>query len=254
LVTTELLVIGAGPYGLSTAGFARAHGIETLVLGRPMGFWRDHMLAGMFLRSGVDWHLDAAGIHTLEAYLSERGIAVDEVDPLPIGLFLDYVEWFRRAEGLEVREDLVVSLEASDRGFEAELEDGRGSPRRPWSRHLGPPASRTFPRGRAPCRAALGAHTCDLVSFDDFAGARVLVVGGRQSAYLAGVLEGMEIDDGSPMLDEAFGTTVPGLYTAGFLATRSFGPFFGFVRGAPAAATLIVRGLLERGSPLRAAA
>ena len=36
--TTSLLVIGAGPYGLSTAAFAREHGIDTVVLGRPMSF------------------------------------------------------------------------------------------------------------------------------------------------------------------------------------------------------------------------
>ena len=30
---------------------------------------------------------------------------------------------------------------------------------------------------------------------------------------------------------------------AGFVATRDFGPFFGFVRGCPAAATLIVAAL-----------
>ena len=29
----------------------------------------------------------------------------------------------------------------------------------------------------------LAAHTCDLVRFDDLAGARVLIIGGRQSAY-----------------------------------------------------------------------
>src|SRR5262245_3921862 len=67
--TTSLLVIGAGPYALSTAAFARQHGIDTVVLGRPMGFWREHMPAGMYLRSGPDWHLDAAATHTLEAYL-----------------------------------------------------------------------------------------------------------------------------------------------------------------------------------------
>ena len=70
--TTSLLVIGAGPYALSTAAYARQHGIDTVVVGRPMGFWRDHMPAGMFLRSGPDWHLDAASVHTLEAYLEER--------------------------------------------------------------------------------------------------------------------------------------------------------------------------------------
>ena len=50
--------------------------------------------------------------------------------------------------------------------------------------------------------------------------------------------------NGFPVLDEAFQTTLDGLYVTGFPATRDFGPFFGFVRGAPAAATLIVRDVL----------
>jgi cation diffusion facilitator CzcD-associated flavoprotein CzcO len=122
--TTSLLVIGAGPYALSTAAFARQHGIDTVVVGRPMGFWRDHIPAGMFLRSGPDWHLDAAAVHTLEAYLEERAIDPAEVDPLPIGLFLDYAEWFRQAKGIEVREDLVAELAKPDGRFEAVLDSG----------------------------------------------------------------------------------------------------------------------------------
>jgi FAD-dependent urate hydroxylase len=38
--------------------------------------------------------------------------------------------------------------------------------------------------------AALCSHTCELVRFDDFAGARVLIVGGRQSAYEWAALAG----------------------------------------------------------------
>jgi FAD-dependent urate hydroxylase len=48
------------------------------------------------------------------------------------------------------------------------------------------------------------------------------------------------------VLDEAFGTSLSGLYLPGFTATRDFGSFFGFVRGTPAAATLIVQDLLAR--------
>jgi hypothetical protein len=64
--------------------------------------------------------------------------------------------------------------------------------------------------------------------------------------YLAGVLDRIDVTDGFPILDEAFGSSLPGLYLPGFAATRDFGPFFGFVKGAPAAASLIVQDLLTR--------
>ncbi len=47
----KLAVIGAGPYGLAVAAHARARGIDTVVFGAPMGFWRDCMPAQMLLRS-----------------------------------------------------------------------------------------------------------------------------------------------------------------------------------------------------------
>jgi cation diffusion facilitator CzcD-associated flavoprotein CzcO len=57
---TDLLVIGAGPYAYSAAAFARDNGIDTHVVGQPMAFWREHMPADMYLRSGPDWHLDGS--------------------------------------------------------------------------------------------------------------------------------------------------------------------------------------------------
>src|SRR5512143_3401890 len=124
MTETSLLVVGAGPYALATAAHAKARGIDTLVVGHPMGFWRDNMPAEMCLRSGPEWHLDAAGVHTLEAFLEVRGIAPREVDPLPLSLFLDYADWFRASQALEVREELVASLHAPDGRFEAVLESG----------------------------------------------------------------------------------------------------------------------------------
>ena len=44
-------------------------------------------------------------------------------------------------------------------------------------------------------------------------------------------------------LDEHMQSCLPGLYLPGFAATADFGPFFGFVKGAPAAATLIASNL-----------
>ena len=63
--------------------------------------------------------------------------------------------------------------------------------------------------------------------------------------YLQPLLDRIETSDGFPVLDERFLTSVPGLFMPGFVATHDFGPFFGFVRGCPAAATLIVAALLD---------
>jgi len=180
---TDLLVIGAGPYAYAAAAHARSRGIATTVLGRPMAFWREHMPAGMFLRSGPDWHLDADDEHTFEAYFEDRGLRAEDHDPVPIEVFLDHTEWFRRAKGIEVDERLVTSLVKADDAFEATLDDGS---RMRAERVLAAPGTAHFahvPDWAEQVPAERRAHTVDLVAFDQLAGARVAVVGGRQSAY-----------------------------------------------------------------------
>ena len=58
--------------------------------------------------------------------------------------------------------------------------------------------------------------------------------------YLGPVISDIAVIDGFPVLDENFQSSIPGLYFTGFAASRDFGPFFGFTKACPAAATLIV--------------
>ena len=47
----EVVVIGAGPYGLSVAAHLRGLQIPFRIFGKPMTLWRDSMPKGMLLKS-----------------------------------------------------------------------------------------------------------------------------------------------------------------------------------------------------------
>ena len=180
---TDLLVIGAGPYAYAAASYARHRGIRTHMVGHPMSFWREQMPVDMYLRSGPDWHLDATGEHTFAAFFEARGLEPADHDPIPIGVFLDHTDWFREQKGLDVDERLVDTLTRPDGHFEAVLEDGSTVEA---ERVLAVPGIRHFahlPDWVASVPLDRRSHTCDLVDFDGLAGARVAVIGGRQSAY-----------------------------------------------------------------------
>ena len=96
----NVLVVGAGPYGLAAAAHLRSAGIESHVLGRPMEFWQCHMPRGMLLRS--PWracHIaDPDGAFSLDAYA--RSFRVDRTLPVPLEDFCATASgfssrWFR---------------------------------------------------------------------------------------------------------------------------------------------------------------
>jgi cation diffusion facilitator CzcD-associated flavoprotein CzcO len=182
---TSLLIVGAGPYGLSTAACAKRMGIDPVLVGEPMGFWRRNMPAGMLLRSGIDWQLDPFGVYTFQAYLRDRGVSEGDVRPIPVELFVEYGEWFREAYGLEVRPTLVEELCADDdHRFEATLSDDEAIVADNVVAAPGVAYFANVPeevvRSLDPARYS---HTCTLTRFEELRLDRVLIVGGRQSAF-----------------------------------------------------------------------
>jgi cation diffusion facilitator CzcD-associated flavoprotein CzcO len=183
-ISTDLLIVGAGPFGLALAAYAREHGIRHQVLGAEMGFWRDNMPEGMLLRSTCDWSLDPLGIHTIDAYLAQGGKQCRDVEPLSRGFYLDYAAWFQEEKSIVSSHDTVSALIRDGSDLVAIVGDGRHIRSRAvvlalgfgYFAHLPPELASMFPRDRY-------GHTCDFVDFRALEGKRVLIIGGRQSAF-----------------------------------------------------------------------
>lgn len=182
---TQFLVVGAGPFGLSSAAYAKHLGVDVTVVGKTLDFWRRNVPRGMLLRSGPDWQLDACEVRTFEAYLQNRGLTQEEVQPVPLNVFCEYVEWFRQSYSIEPDPRLVTLLRRNGKGgFTARLEDGSEweadqvliCPGFAFFPNFPDDLVRRLPEGSF-------SHTCTTVNFDSFPGKRVVIVGGRQSAF-----------------------------------------------------------------------
>ncbi len=183
---TDLLIIGAGPFGLAMAAYARHLGLNYLIVGQPMGFWKSNMPAGMLLRSASDWPLDPVGPHTIGKFLEVRRQTRSDLEPLSREFYLSYAEWFRQQAQID---PLPFRVRALDCGydtlpFEATTDDGQMIRARrvviaigcQYFRHCPRELVRRLPRNRY-------SHTCDLVDFRPLEGKRCLILGGRQSAF-----------------------------------------------------------------------
>jgi cation diffusion facilitator CzcD-associated flavoprotein CzcO len=184
---TELLIVGAGPFGLSLAAYAAQHAIDYTLVGRPMEFWQENMPQGMYLRSACDWHLDPGGAATIERFVALQGRTPADVEPLSLQFYLQYAQWFQEQQQIAALPLYVKRLDRVDEApyrFRARLEDGRALRARhvalaigfKYFRHLPADTVALLPEGRY-------SHTCDLVEFEALRGKRCLILGGRQSAF-----------------------------------------------------------------------
>jgi len=186
--TKQVVIIGAGPYGLSTAAHLKHAGVDPYVFGQPMSFWKNSMPGGMLLRSKNEASNIAAPQEHLSIFAYEKTIGRKIADPVPIEDFIAYGEWFQKQVVPNLDTRYVRNVSHDGTLFELTLDDGERMQAKSVVLALGigffsrrPEQFNDIPRDLAP-------HSSDLNNFSRFKGKRVAVIGRGQSALESAAL------------------------------------------------------------------
>jgi len=186
--TFDAVVIGAGPYGLAVSAELRRAGADVHVFGDAMSFWMRQMPKGMCLRSS--WsasHIgDPKSPLNLNVFEQERAGGIAR--PIPIADFIAYGQWFQAHALPDLDPRSVTRVETQGGGFRLTLADGEVMEVRRVivAAGIAPFAVRpVLFDGLSPEHASHSVEHADLARF---AGRRVVVIGGGQSATESAVL------------------------------------------------------------------
>jgi thioredoxin reductase len=189
---SDVLVIGAGPYGLSISAHLRHRGIEHTIVGRPMDTWRTHMPLGLFLKSEPYGSVISAATrgYDIKTYCGLHGLGdhADRIGPLSLERFLRYAEWFTDQLVPDIRELTVTNVSPCGGRFRVEFAEEPPVYVRQVIVATGLLPYAAVPGELSGLPGDLMTHSSAHRYLDQFSGRRVAVVGGGQSALQTAAL------------------------------------------------------------------
>ena len=183
----DVAVIGAGPHGLSATVHLRRAGIAAHAFGEPMSFWQ-RMPKGMSLRSNMSATnlIEPKGPLSLVSYMTEKGERFGH--PVSLRRFVDYGLWVQRKAVPDLDTRRVTWVDRSRGGFVLDLDDGERVTARRVVVACGIAPFERIPASFDDLPSGTVSHTGHHDDLTAFAGKRVAVVGGGQSAFESAVL------------------------------------------------------------------
>jgi hypothetical protein len=182
---TDVLIIGAGPFGLSVSAHLRARNVDHAIAGTPMDTWRAHCPVGMLLKSDP-YSSDIASPKPgfgVRGFSESHGLGyVHRVTPLTLDRFLEYADWFTGELVPDVRDDQVTEVTRTDGSFVVAFAGAESIRARQVVIATGVLPYRHVPDELSDLPADLVTHTSDHHDLADYSGRKVVVLGSGQSA------------------------------------------------------------------------
>jgi cation diffusion facilitator CzcD-associated flavoprotein CzcO len=183
----DVVIVGAGPYGLSLASYLSDSGVERRIFGVPMRAWRD-MPPGMNLKSfGFATSIPSLRPHfTFPEYCRARGL--EDFEPISFTTFSEYGEWFQQQLVPDVETTLVSNIDRQGDAFEVTLNSGEVLQARRIIVAAGLSYFTRTPDMLKALPAGFVTHTSKYVANGQYAGRDIAVIGAGQTALEAAAL------------------------------------------------------------------
>ena len=183
--TTDVAIVGAGPYGLSIAAHLSQLGVPFRIFGKPMESWLTQMPRGMLLKSegfaSSVYHPE--GSLTLGQYCREKRLPYADIGtPVPLETFCEYGLAFQRQFVSTLEQELVAAIDRGPSGFTVRLGSGETVAARRVVVAVGISHFSSVPSSIERLPRKFVSHSSQHVDLAEFRGNDVVVLGGGASA------------------------------------------------------------------------